>query len=200
MPPAKPPAVSRIDVKRHRSALLTAAADEFARNPEASMADVAQAADLTRATLYRHFSNRESLLKAIQAEALARASETLTACRLDEGSALEVLRRVIDALSKQGMRFRIILMRVPDLNTRFLTQRAQVLAPVVDVVRRGQLEGDVRTDLSPEWIVTAMASLLSAAVRSAPAMKHPDAGVSEMIFRTLAGGITTNGSTTFPRN
>lgn len=197
MPPAKPPAVSRIDVQRHRSALLTAAADEFARNPEASMADVAQAADLTRATLYRHFSNRESLLKAIQAEALARASETLTACHLDEGSALEVLRRVIDALSKQGMRFRIILMRVPDLNTRFLTQRAQILAPVVDVVRRGQLEGDVRTDLSPEWIVTAMASLLSAAVRSAPAMKHPDAGVSEMIFRTLTEGITTNGSATF---
>ncbi len=197
MPPAKPPAVSRIDVQRHRSALLTAAADEFARNPEASMADVAQAADLTRATLYRHFSNRESLLKAIQAEALARASETLTACHLDEGSALEVLRRVIDALSKQGMRFRIILMRVPDLNTHFLTQRAQILAPVVDVVRRGQLEGDVRTDLSPEWIVTAMASLLSAAVRSAPAMKHPDAGVSEMIFRTLTEGITTNGSATF---
>lgn len=196
MPPAKPPVASRIDAKRHRSALLAAAADEFAHNPEASMADVAQAADLTRATLYRHFSNRESLLKAIQAEALARASATLIACRLDEGNALEVLRRVIDALSKHGMRFRIILMRVPDLNTRFLTQRSQVLAPVVDVVRRGQLEGDIRTDLSPEWIVTAMASLLIAAVRSTSTTKHSNAGVADMIFRTLAGGIMTDGPAT----
>ncbi|HZK60420.1 MAG TPA: helix-turn-helix domain-containing protein, partial [Cryobacterium sp.] len=134
MPSTSQPRSSRVDVERHRRALLAAAAEELSRNPEASMADVAQAADLTRATLYRHFSNRQSLLKAIQAEALTRAAETLTACRLDEGSALEVLRRVIESLGRQGMRFRVILLRAPDLNTRFLTQRAQILAPVVEVV------------------------------------------------------------------
>lgn len=188
MPAPNTPPVSRIDVERHRRALLAAAADELSRNPEASMADVAQAAKLTRATLYRHFSNRQTLLKAIQAEALTRATETLVACRLGEGNALEALGRVIDALGKQGMRFRIILTRVPDLNARFLAQRNQVLAPVVDVVKRGQIEGSIRADLSPEWIVTAMASLLMAAVRDAPEAAS-EAAVSGLIFRTLTGGI-----------
>jgi TetR/AcrR family transcriptional repressor of mexCD-oprJ operon len=185
----KQPGVPRVDVERHRRALLTAAADELARNPDSSMADVAQAANLTRATLYRHFSNRPALLKAIQAEALTRAAETLLACRLNEGNALEVLGRVIDSLAKHGVRFRIILMRVPENNARFLTQRDHVLAPLVQVVKRGQEEGDIRSDLSPEWIVTAMTSLLISAIRTAPTTNSPDGDVSGLIFRTLIGGI-----------
>ncbi|HSN35997.1 MAG TPA: TetR/AcrR family transcriptional regulator [Arthrobacter sp.] len=195
----KQPAAPRVDVERHHRALLAAAADELSRNPDSSMADVAQAANLTRATLYRHFSNRQSLLKAIQAEALARASETLMACRLDEGNALEVLERVIDSLGKHGMRFRIILLRAPDQNARFLAQRDEVLAPLVEVVRRGQSEGDIRADLSPEWIVTAMASLLISAVRAAPKTKQSDAEVSDLIFRTLAGGIAASGAAGGPK-
>ncbi|MBX3099957.1 MAG: TetR/AcrR family transcriptional regulator [Salinibacterium sp.] len=186
----KDPAVSRIDVERHRRALLAAAADELARNPDSSMSDVAQAANLTRATLYRHFRNRETLLKAIQAEAFTRASETLIACRLDEGSALEAIERVITALSTQGMRFRMILMRVSD-NARFLTQRDHILAPLIDVVTRGQREGDIRTDLSPEWVVTVLASLLVAAVRGAPIANQSDSDIADLISRTLIGGIST---------
>jgi AcrR family transcriptional regulator len=192
MPSPKQSAVPRIDVERHQRALLAAAADVLARDPDSSMADVAQAANLTRATLYRHFSNRQSLLDAIQAEALTRASEALFGCRLDDGNALEVLRRVIGALGKHGMRFRIILMKASDASARFLTQRDQVLAPVVEVVKRGQREGDIRADLSAEWIVTAMASLLIAAVRASPTTRHSDVAVSDLIFRTLVGGIAAD--------
>ena len=185
----KEPSASRIDVVRHREALLAAAADELSRNPEASMADVAQAAELTRATLYRHFSSRQSLLKAIQGEALSRASAILLGCRLDEGSALEVLRRVIDSLSKYGMRFRIILMRGSEANANFSTQRDLVFAPLVDVVRRGQREGDIQQDLSPEWVVSAMSSLLMTAVRSLPTIEKSEIAMAELVYQTLVGGI-----------
>lgn len=188
------PMTSRVDVVRHREALLAAAADELSRNPEASMADVAQAADLTRATLYRHFSNRQSLLKAIEAEALSRASEALLGCRLEEGSVLDVLRRVIGSLSKHGMRFRIILMRGPDMNTRFLMQREQVFAPLIEVVKRGQREGDIRQDVSPEWIVSAMSSLLMTAVRSSPPVAKSDTALADLVFNTLVGGISRHDS------
>ncbi|GAB2820398.1 TetR family transcriptional regulator [Alpinimonas psychrophila] len=187
----KEPSVSRVDVVRHREALLAAAADELARNPEASMADVAQAAELTRATLYRHFSSRQSLLKAIQGEALSRASAILLECRLDEGSALEVLRRVIDSLSKYGMRFRIILMRGPETNAHFSTQRDLVFAPLLDVVRRGQREGDIQQDLSPEWVVSAMSSLLMTAVRSLPVIEKSEIAMAELVYKTLVGGIAS---------
>ena len=177
----QPPA-SRSDVERNRRTLLTAAAEELAHNPEASMADVARAAGLTRATLYRHFRNRQSLLEAIQTEALVRAAEALVACRLEEGTALEAFRRAIDELGSHSMRFRIVLMQAPDLNPGFLRQRARVLAPLVEVVKRGQVEGHIRSDLPPRWIVTAMASLLVAAVRAATITLISDADVSDKLL------------------
>ena len=190
------PPISRSDVEHNRRTLLAAAAEEFVRNPEASMADVAEAADLTRATLYRHFSNRQELLMAIQAEALARATEALAACRLEDGSALEALQRAIDSLSSHGARFRGVLMQAPDLNPDFLRQRAQVLAPLVGVIKRGQAEGYIRSDLSPDWIVTALASLLVAAVRMAQTMPMPDLDISDLVFHTLVEGIAPRSSIT----
>ncbi|MEV1129359.1 helix-turn-helix domain-containing protein [Agromyces sp. NPDC049794] len=187
--PAPPP--RRRDVARHRDLLIAAATEEFARNPEASMADIARVAQLTRATVYRHFPNRDALEAAIRSEALARASGALAEGRLDEGTALEVLRRVIQALSAQGMSLRFMLLQGPDSDPEFLAQRAQVLSPLVDVVRRGQREGLLHEDLAPEWIVTAMASLLVAAVRAAPS---PDADVAEMVHRTLMSGVATAAS------
>lgn len=154
------------------------------------MADVAQAADLTRATLYRHFGNRQELLKALQAEALMHATEALIACRLEEGNALDALRRAIDSLGSHGTRFRSVLMQAPDLNPNFLRQRAQVLAPLVEVIKRGQAEGHIRSDLPPHWIVTAMASLLVAAVRMTQSTPVPDMDISSLVFHTLVEGIT----------
>ncbi|WP_417554768.1 TetR/AcrR family transcriptional regulator [Microbacterium sp.] len=192
-------AASRADVDRHRRALLEAAAEELSRNPEASMDDVAQAASLTRATLYRHFSNRKTLLQAIQAEAFARAAQTLDECRLDEGSALEALQRVLTALSKYGKRFRIILLLTPESNAQFIAGRERVLAPLLDVIERGQRDGDIRVDLSAEWILTAMTSLFIAAVR-APRTGKRSEDVAGLVFRTLFEGVSVEDSKPAPKN
>ncbi|WP_448004961.1 TetR/AcrR family transcriptional regulator [Agromyces bauzanensis] len=182
--PASPP--RRSDVTRHREMLIAAATEEFSRNPEASMGDIARAAELTRATVYRHFANREVLESAIRSEALDRAAEALADCRLDHGTALEVLRRVIRALSAQAMSLRFMVLQAPDSDPEFRARRAHVLSPLVEVVRRGQREGLLDEGLSPEWIVTAMASLLVAAVRASPS---PDAQVAELVHRTLMFGV-----------
>ncbi len=163
------------------------------------MDDVAQAASLTRATLYRHFSNRKTLLQAIQAEAFARAAQTLDECRLDEGSALEALQRVLTALSKYGKRFRIILLLTPESNAQFIAGRERVLAPLLDVIERGQRDGDIRVDLSAEWILTAMTSLFIAAVR-APRTGKRSEDVAGLVFRTLFEGVSVEDSKPAPKN
>lgn len=186
MPP--PHHSTRSDVERNRSALLEAAAEELARNPGASMGDIAKAAHLTRATVYRHFGTREQLLEGLQAEALARAGAALDACRLDEGPPLDALRRAVDALAVLGGRFRPLLVEGADLDPTFQVRRAAVLAPLGEVVRRGQREGSLRADLEPEWVVAALASLLAAGVLVLPAGASDD-GVAEVVYRTLVGGV-----------
>jgi AcrR family transcriptional regulator len=160
------------------------------------MTDVARAAQLTRATVYRHFPNREALEEAIRTEALAAAAAALAGCRLDEGSGLEALRRVIDALSAEALRFRFMLLEGPDHDPAFLAKRARVLAPVLEVVERGQREGSIDADLSPAWVVTSMASLLVAAVRAtasaATSASEPD--LAALVARTLLRGVAAPGS------
>lgn len=182
-------ALSRSDAERNRRALLESAADALARNPGASMAQVAQAAGLARATLYRHFRTREDLFAAMRAEALVRAADAIAGSRLDEGSALEGLRRALEALAALGVRFRALLMEGGDLDAAFLKQRAEVLAPLEAVVRRGQESGLIRADLPPRWVVAAMASLLVAGVRTAAGTG--DDQVADLVFGTLIRGIAT---------
>ena len=55
----------RADAERNRSAIIDAATVVLGANLQASMQDVAAAAGVSRATLYRHFSNREQLIEAL---------------------------------------------------------------------------------------------------------------------------------------
>jgi AcrR family transcriptional regulator len=66
MTPAAPTRSQRSDARANREALLTAAIELFGRcGPNAPYEDVAEAAGVGRATLYRHFPTREDLLVAI---------------------------------------------------------------------------------------------------------------------------------------
>lgn len=189
MPRTDPPSSARSDAERNRRVLLDAAADALARNPGASMAEVAREAHLTRATLYRHFGTREQLIEAMRAEALVRARETIAACRLDEGTALDALRRVVDAIVAQGARFGFLLAEGADQDPDFARERAGVFAPLREVVRRGQASGQMRTDLPAEWIVTAVVSLLTGGVRASTSLPAGAGAVDELVFRTLVEGV-----------
>lgn len=166
-----------------------AAAQELARNPGASMVDVAQAAHLTRATLYRHFGTREKLVEGLQSLALDQAARALTEARLDDGPALGALRRAIDALAALGPRFRPLLVEGGGLDPDFQHRRAVVLEPLRDVVRRGQAGGELRGDVSPEWTVTALASVLAAGVVTVPSDDDGGAALAGLVYRTLVEGL-----------
>lgn len=187
MPPQDGPQAARSDVERNRKVLLDAAIDALAQTPGASMADVARLANLTRATLYRHFGSRERLLAAMRAEALARAAEVIESCRLEEGGAVDALRRVVEALASLGVRFRPLLLEGADQDLSFLRQRERTFAPLHDLVRRGQEAGQFRTDLPPAWVVSVTMSLLTQAVRDAHSL--PGSTAADLVLTTLLEGI-----------
>lgn len=192
MPSQQAPRSPRIDVERNRANLLDAAVEAMTHDPDWSMADVARTANLTRATLYRHFGTREKLLEAMREDALARAGAAIEGSRLDEGSALEALRRAVEAVLAQGSRFRPLLEEGFEQNAAFLRRRQRVFAPLLDVVRRGQRAGQLRTDLPAEWVLSALMSLLTTAVRVSGAPwrgEHAEGATAEWVFTTLTEGV-----------
>jgi serine phosphatase RsbU (regulator of sigma subunit) len=53
----------RSDAQRHRDLILEAARGLLAQSPAASLAEIAAAAGLSRSTIYRHFKDREGLIR-----------------------------------------------------------------------------------------------------------------------------------------
>lgn len=178
---------ARTDAERNRRVLLAAAAGALARDPDASLGEIARLAGLTRATLYRHFASREKLVDELRGDALKSAAEAVAAARIDEGNPVEALRRVTAAIAALGGRFWPLLMEGADRDPEFQRGRTEAFAPVVDVIERGQASGQIRRDIPAQWALTALMALLAAAVREGK--DSQDAGVAKRVVDTIVFGI-----------
>ena len=83
------PGRRRGDAERNVERILDAAIELLAVQPTASMAEVARASGLVRATVYGHFPSREALIDAITDRAVADARSAFDEARLGEGTATE---------------------------------------------------------------------------------------------------------------
>lgn len=184
---------TRADVLRNRAALLDAAADVLASAPEASLAEVATRAGLTRATLYRHFESREALLSAIQEEVLRRASEVLAGLDLTGCDTREGIRRAAAELVPLGLRFRILLTVGASGDPAFLAAREQVLAPLWAVLDRGVEAGELSATANPAWLRAVLAGLLMTAARAAGAGLVDPGEAGELVASSFLDGLGRGG-------
>ena len=147
---------------RTRQAILDAAAATLPTNSGASLADVAAAAGVGRTTVHRHFPTRETLLTGVAVAAIDRIDDVITGCRLEEGPAPDVLRRLADALVPLAHEFRFLDVgpEIWRLGGELSRRWYRVVDRLEALVERGKREGDLRPDIPTPWLV----DLLSAAV------------------------------------
>jgi AcrR family transcriptional regulator len=145
--------------ERVAAAIIEAAAAVLAeRGDAASMNDVASAAGVARATVYRYFPNREALLEALGEAAVREAGQGLAAARLDALAIDEAFTRAIRALVLVGDYF-VVLAR----------ERARVAPAEFDLhvgdvlialVERGQSLGEIRRDVPGQWLVETLIGVI----------------------------------------
>lgn len=155
----------RADARRNVVRIIDTATQLLSDDPTASMADVAKASGVVRATLYRHFPSREVLIKAILERAIDSAEDAIAGAELERGPAPEAVERLIDALIGVGTRFRVVI-DSPVHDPAIMERGALVGAPVLALAERGQREGTLRGDMSPAWLAAAVAALITESVRA----------------------------------
>jgi TetR/AcrR family transcriptional regulator, mexCD-oprJ operon repressor len=144
--------------------ILDAAAAVIAEHGEAaSMADVAEAAGIGRATLYRYFANREDLMRALTRAAIDEASARIAAADLDAVPVPEALARLSRALVACGTKFAVIIENPLHIEPEEAERRFG--EPIRAVLQRGMTDGTLRSDIPVEGLAQLWGGLLQAAIR-----------------------------------
>lgn len=154
-----------------RDDVLDLALRHLNRDPTASMADIAEAGGISRATLHRHFATREALLREIGDRSLDRweqtqedagmaaATESADAERIE--TCLRVMLRgfVADAEAFGFALTDCFMDSLPELRER----TEEIFVREVAFWAAAQEAGVLRADVSPRWIGQAAYGLLVAA-------------------------------------
>ncbi|MGW1775484.1 TetR/AcrR family transcriptional regulator [Streptomyces sp. NPDC002104] len=203
------PRSRRADAERNAAAIVDAGLDCFLADPQASMAAIARAAGVSRVTLYSHFPTREALLDAALDRAVDEAAATLEA--LDGGSgsgsgsggeggggsaaaggaeeALGVLiRSSWRVLDRHSAVFAAVSAALPP--ERLRERHDRILAPVRRLIGRGRESGELRADLSADWLVTVVYSMVHAAAAEVQAGRMTPAEAPEVLTATVLAAVS----------
>jgi AcrR family transcriptional regulator len=163
--PEHPRRRRRADAERSIAAILDAAVPLLGDRPDASMEDIAEAAGVTRQTVYAHFSSRDALLNAVVARVTEQVATAIDAAELDRGSPSEALVRFVDT-SWQILERTPLLLHLPVVPVgprEELDRHEPITSRLADLIRRGQRAGEFDRDASPEWLLAATIALGHAA-------------------------------------
>ena len=176
--------------QRVAAVILDGAARLFAMQGEqASMNDVAEAAGVARATVYRYFPNRQALLDELARAAVSDAEARLESARVDEVPPEEGIARAVRALVDVGDSF-VLLAREGVRSDPKRFERS-VARPLRELFERGQGAGAIRADLASARLTESLIGLIVAMLTSSPQLGKED--VIATITRLFLDGARARG-------
>src|SRR5499425_318224 len=186
------PRAQRADARRNVAAILDAATDCLARDPELSIADIAAAAGVGRITLYGHFKTRAELVDAVLVRTVRHADAVLDATDTG-GDPADALARLVASSWQIVHQFRNILLaaqrELPAERIRGVHD--PILRRVQSLIGRGQRAGAFRSDLPGQWLITTAFSLMHAAAEDAAAGRISADDAAGLITATLLAAFAT---------
>lgn len=186
---------TRSDAVRNRDAILEAAIHELARDPRASMTDIAGAAGVGRVTLYGHFSSREELVEATLLRVIERSEAELASLDLsgEPMTALDLLVRrswrIVDTFHR--------LLGVAEAtlsNEQIRAHHAEPMARVRSLIERGQHEGAMRRDLDAAWLTSCFTAILHTAAGDLRAGRLSEDDADRVVATTVVSLLSTPGA------
>lgn len=181
------PAPRRADARRNAELIIAAAERCLARDPDASMAEIAAEARLGRVTLYGHFRSRRELVEVVVQRALDAADAALDQVDLS-GHAAAALVRLIEATWAVAARSDSILVAaektlpaevVRDAHRGRLEQRVRTF------LAAAQERGEIRDDLPTDWLVAMFHAVAHAAADEIDAGRLDRPRATDVIAATL---------------
>ncbi|MDA4845552.1 TetR/AcrR family transcriptional regulator [Hoeflea poritis] len=173
---------------RSQQAIIEAGIATLLRNPSAGMSEIADAAGIGRATLYRHFDSREALVRKL---ALTCMEETQAALQPHEDlSGRAAVEAIIDVLMPMTDRFRFLvsLWSLVEGDAQVARIEARMRDEMLDMFQQGIAAGDFRADLPASWMAAFFDSTLMAGWTLVEAGSATSAEAAAFVKRSFLAG------------
>lgn len=179
---------------RTRTRILEAARSELGRNPDSSLADIAEAAGVARRTVYVHFAGRSALVRGLAAEAGEAIRLAVAVTRGRDPDPASALAGFVLTVWPVGDRYRVLIgLARQDLGR---DQVRQLLTPARDTVAaildRGQRQEVFHTSVPPGPLSRAVEAHLLALLESVNSGIWADDGTSAATAALIAAGVDSS--------
>lgn len=161
------PAPPRADAARNREHLLEVATRVFmSADSEPSLREIARAAGVGIATLYRHFPTREALVAAVYADQVARLTEGAHEL-LSVAPPPQALRRWMNLfgewIATKGGMLSTLLAMIESNELAHDGTHSDLIAAVDGLLRAGHATAELRTDVTAEDIAAHLIGIFTVA-------------------------------------
>lgn len=177
----------RADASRNHERILIAARAVFAEDgSEASLDEVARRAGVGNATLYRHFGDREDLIRQVATHVIAQVADDAESALAEEDDPFQALRRCVKTAASHGVGAVLQVVRGRFAKDEaFFAVRRRGVAAFEEIMRRARESGQLRPDVTFDDVWGMIAQL----TRPLPCCDREDfdARVGRYIELFLAG-------------
>ena len=182
----------RADAERSVAAILDAALEALASEPDSSMSEIARRAGVVRATIYVHFPTRTALLDAVMEHATQQVVEAMRGAEPHRGDPVDALERVLRATWRQLAHFHALLaLNTARLSAEELRRRhVPMLDQLEPLIERGQTQGIFRSDLPVSWHLAVIRAIVHAASHEIQGRRLPESEAEAAMLTTAVSAIS----------
>ncbi|MFF1676174.1 TetR/AcrR family transcriptional regulator [Streptomyces sp. NPDC058256] len=151
----------RTDAVRNRAGILSAAQEMFVEQGlEAPLDEIARRAGVGNATLYRHFPGRDALLAEVVERIAVIAADAAEEVAVQEGDPFVALSHFVQTVARERLAALCCLSEeLVRVRPELAQQKDRLVHSAQLLLTRAQQTGQVRTDVSLEEIIVAVAQL-----------------------------------------
>ncbi len=174
-----------------RQRIMLSAVTCLAQKPQATLAQIAEAAGVSRMTLHRCFKSRELLLVAVQQHLVAQTLELVHSLAASGADAHDQLRLLLEACVTRQNGYHILVNDLAEHHDhdRETCPFADLNRRILALIQTLQTRGEIAADLPVDWVYHSFDGVVAAAWECHRQGSVAPRDLPRLAWRTFARGV-----------